>query len=407
VDPVTHSLTGAALSRCGLHRVTPLATATLVVAANAPDIDIAAAALGSYASLALRRGITHGPLAVLLLPFAVTGAILLYDRLRRRRRPDAAPVRPLPTLGLAFLGVLSHPALDWLNTYGVRLLMPFSERWFYGDSLFIIDPWVWLALAAPLVGIYAGSRRGRLLWAVLAVAATAMVMLAPQVPLAARIVWIIGLGAVIATTVRYRRRLAAPPAGTGRDIDAGAAAAEPHPGERRLDSAPGSRSARVAVAAVGIYILLMIAGDAAARSRVATEAVAAGLTVDDLMVAPVPANPLAGEVVVASGTAYHLGSFGWLRRPHVQWSEPIPMGERDATVIATLQLRQVRDFLRWSRFPYVQVTETPDGHAVRFGDARYPGRMAGGLSGITVQVDRAAAAPDLSSPPDSVPAPLP
>jgi inner membrane protein len=38
--------------------------------------------------------------------------------------------------------------LDWLNTYGVRLLMPFSGHWFYGDTLFIIDPWVWLLLGA-------------------------------------------------------------------------------------------------------------------------------------------------------------------------------------------------------------------------------------------------------------------
>ena len=42
--------------------------------------------------------------------------------------------------------MLSHVALDLLNNYGVRLLMPFSGRWFYGDSVFIIDPWLWLIL---------------------------------------------------------------------------------------------------------------------------------------------------------------------------------------------------------------------------------------------------------------------
>ncbi len=30
--------------------------------------------------------------------------------------------------------------MDWLNSYGVRLLMPFSNRWFYGDALYIVDP---------------------------------------------------------------------------------------------------------------------------------------------------------------------------------------------------------------------------------------------------------------------------
>ena len=34
--------------------------------------------------------------------------------------------------------------------------MPFSSRWFYGDTLFIIDVWLWLILG---LGIYAARRR--------------------------------------------------------------------------------------------------------------------------------------------------------------------------------------------------------------------------------------------------------
>ena len=44
---------------------------------------------------------------------------------------------------LSFIGCLTHPALDWLNVYGIRLLEPFSSQWFYGDTLFIIDVWLW------------------------------------------------------------------------------------------------------------------------------------------------------------------------------------------------------------------------------------------------------------------------
>ncbi|MEL7454511.1 MAG: metal-dependent hydrolase, partial [Pseudomonadota bacterium] len=47
---------------------------------------------------------------------------------------------------LSFVGCLSHSALDWLNVYGIRLLEPFSSRWFYGDTLFIIDVWLWALL---------------------------------------------------------------------------------------------------------------------------------------------------------------------------------------------------------------------------------------------------------------------
>jgi inner membrane protein len=398
MDPVTHSLTGAALSRAGLNRTTPLATATLVIAANAPDVDIAAMAWGSYGSLALRRGITHGPLALLLLPLVVTGAVMLYDRgWRRRKRPESAAVRPLAVLALAALGVLTHPALDWLNTYGIRLLMPFSDRWFYGDSLFIIDPWVWLALAAPLVGMYARGRRGTMLWVALGIAAAATVTLAPGVPLLARIIWLAAAAALLAHVVAGRRRERRESAVVGIDTEraGGRAARRAAPAGSAAPSAPagssapsGRQGARLAVAAVAAYILLMVLSDVAGRSRVLSEATSAGITVDDMMLAPVPANPFGGEVVIAAGAAYYLGSFDWLRRPHVRWGAQIPMGTRDEVVLATLQLQQVRDFLRWSRFPFVEVSESADGYVVRFGDARYPGMMRGGLGGITVQVER-------------------
>src|ERR1043165_1620564 len=40
MDPLTHTATGLFLSRAGLNRWTPLATPILLLAANAPDIDI-------------------------------------------------------------------------------------------------------------------------------------------------------------------------------------------------------------------------------------------------------------------------------------------------------------------------------------------------------------------------------
>jgi inner membrane protein len=50
--------------------------------------------------------------------------------------------------------------LDYLNTYGVRFLYPFSGRWFYGDTLFIMDPWVWIALTLGIVFARVQRRRG-------------------------------------------------------------------------------------------------------------------------------------------------------------------------------------------------------------------------------------------------------
>jgi len=160
VDPVCHSLVGATLGESGLKRETGLGMATLLVAANLPDLDILAYFAGPYTALWFRRGITHGILAWLLLPLLLTGAMLVWDRLVRHRggRVPDRPVIPRQLLLLALLGVWTHPLLDLLNTYGIRLLMPFSDTWFFGDTLFIVDPWVWAVLS---LGIVLQRRRNR------------------------------------------------------------------------------------------------------------------------------------------------------------------------------------------------------------------------------------------------------
>ncbi|WP_343346090.1 metal-dependent hydrolase [Sphingomicrobium sp. XHP0239] len=141
MDNITHSLMGGLLSQMGLKKLTARATPTLIIAANLPDVDAVTVLMG-VEHLAMRRGLTHGPIAMLVLPLLLTGLMLLYDRWR----PAKDKVRPGWLLLLAFIGTLSHPALDWLNVYGIRLLEPFSDRWFAGDTLFIIDLWVWVML---------------------------------------------------------------------------------------------------------------------------------------------------------------------------------------------------------------------------------------------------------------------
>ncbi len=149
MDNFTHSLAGWALSQAGLKRKTGLATATLIIAANLPDIDAVATLLGGHQHLAIRRGITHGPIAMIVLPIVLTFAMIGFDRwqAKRGKRPTGrAPIRPVWLLALAFIGTWSHPALDLMNSYGVRLLEPFSSQWYYGDTLYIIDVWLWLIL---------------------------------------------------------------------------------------------------------------------------------------------------------------------------------------------------------------------------------------------------------------------
>lgn len=152
MDNLTHSLIGAVLGRAGLKRRTGLAMPALIIGANIPDIDATCVVFGTE-SLAMRRGITHGPIAWVLLPLLLTGLLWGWDRWQagRGRRPEGRlPVRFGWLYLLSLIGCLSHPVMDWMNNYGIRLLEPFSHRWFHGDVLFIIDLWLWLILGSAL-----------------------------------------------------------------------------------------------------------------------------------------------------------------------------------------------------------------------------------------------------------------
>ena len=161
MDNLTHSLVGALLGQMGLKRKTGLAMPALIIAANIPDIDAVATLLGGHQHLAIRRGITHGPIAMVLLPLLLWAAMLWFDawQTKRGKRPDKRlPIHKGWLLGLAYIGCLSHPLFDWFNSYGIRLLEPFSSQWFYGDTIFIIDIWLWIALIA---GVSMSLRRER------------------------------------------------------------------------------------------------------------------------------------------------------------------------------------------------------------------------------------------------------
>lgn len=161
MDNLTHSLVGALLGQMGLKRKTGLAMPTLIIAANIPDIDAITTLLGGQQHLALRRGLTHGPIAILVLPLLLWGVMLAFDQwqTQRGKRPEKRlPVHRGWLLALAYIGCLSHPLFDWFNSYGIRLLEPFSSQWFYGDTLFIIDIWLWAAL---IIGVWVSLRRER------------------------------------------------------------------------------------------------------------------------------------------------------------------------------------------------------------------------------------------------------
>ena len=164
MDNLTHSLVGALIGQAGLKKKTGLAMPALIIGANLPDVDAACFFwLEGTEHLGFRRGITHGPPAMVLLPLVLAGLLWGWDRWQdsHGKRPEGRlPVSFKWLYLLSLLGCLTHPALDWLNVYGIRLLEPFSSQWFYGDTLFIIDVWLWALMGFAVWFSLRRERRG-------------------------------------------------------------------------------------------------------------------------------------------------------------------------------------------------------------------------------------------------------
>jgi inner membrane protein len=200
-------------------------------------------------------------------------------------------------------------------------------------------------------------------WAVGAGLATALVLLAGVVPVSARVAWVVVL--LLAVAARLR-----------------------HP-----STAWRLRTRSLALGGLGFtaaYIAAMVTSDAAASAVTAEHVRSAGVPARSIMVAPVPANPLRGEIVIATADAYQLGTFDWRARPRVRLEgEPVAAGSlEDPIARAAAAAPAARDYLTWSRYPIVRVTADGDGHLVRFSDARYAdGRRMGALGGVLIHLD--------------------
>src|SRR5664280_784593 len=139
MEPVTHFLTGACISRAGLNRKTAYATVVAVLAAEAADMDIFWSIAGPVEELKRHRGITHTLLGAPFVAAVVVGLVwLLHWWQQNRRRNKTAPQedrQPVHWGWLYCIGLvaaLSHLALDWTNNYGVRPFFPFNPRWYAG-----------------------------------------------------------------------------------------------------------------------------------------------------------------------------------------------------------------------------------------------------------------------------------
>ena len=119
MEPVTHLLTGACLARAGFNRKTALATATMTLAAEAPDIDILGNFRDPVFGFAHHRGFTHSFLGLPLVAALVLALVYGVWRIRGKKTQD--PDLP-PRWGLR-----RSTACQWERVPGLSIPVSFCS----------------------------------------------------------------------------------------------------------------------------------------------------------------------------------------------------------------------------------------------------------------------------------------
>jgi len=200
LDNLTHSLIGLTAAKAGLEKLSPGATILCVLAANAPDADIITGILGDrWIYLRHHRGITHSIVGALAIAIALPLIFYLVGLLVARIRKRPPSVKLVGLLIASLIATATHPLMDWTNNYGVRPLLPWSSKWFYGDFMFVIDPVLWLTLGGAAFLLTAYNAKKMAVWLLLAGVLTFLVFFGPTRqgglanPMLLRVVWIIAL----------------------------------------------------------------------------------------------------------------------------------------------------------------------------------------------------------------------
>jgi inner membrane protein len=350
MDNLAHALVGAAVGRAiGGGRV-PRAAWLGAVAANAPDW--AELFLGwpwpRAQYLAEHRGITHALVGCAVETVALTLATVLALRWWARRRRAVAP-SPLAVGALMAAAVASHPLMDWQGSYGLRPFLPWSDRWYYGDFVAIVDAFYWIV---PLVALAWGGRRHWLPllgYAALWLPAALLVLLTDAAAPWVKAAW-------IAVTV------------------AGMAGWSRHwfgPARARL-------AAGAAVGALALYAAAQLAASLPAKAAIRREARSRFGPAARWAALTTPGRPFSWEPMIAGPDT--VAGPGWATPRHLD----LPVVRRAVAATA-----DGRDIARFARFLAADVDSTGPGDAprVRLRDVRYGGRDGRGWAAVTVTLD--------------------
>lgn len=359
MENLTHSLLGAALAELALPADAPRSRRRLffvsgIVAANLPDADLLYTRITPppLGYLLHHRGHTH-TIAGVIAQALLIGIVCCLPAIRRHVGPSHARLWTL--IGVSMFG---HLLLDSWNSYGVHPFWPLDVRWYYGDAIYILEPWLWLLLgvAAAMNTRHAPGRLA--LGAGLGALTVALVVL-DMIPIGSLVA--LFMGAALLTAVM---RAWTPRARSG-----------------------------LALALLALFVTSMFGVRQRVHARVlAAMSVEPRGRIIDVVLSPNAANPLcwsaltvmvdeqAGEYVTTRGTAAAFGSpgCGSGRRSHVEWN-----------VAARQPLTLLRDRVRrdCSVRAWMQFGRAPELGTRTIGDFRYGGATHDNFSTLRLEAD--------------------
>ena len=179
MDNLAHSLVGLTSAKAGLERLSPYATTICVISANAADADFVSLLFGDrWTLLQHHRGITHSVVGTIAIGLMIPAIAYAIERIISSIRKRTPRMRFRGLLLASIVAATTHPLMDWTNNYGVRPLLPWSGHWFYGDLVFIADPYIWLVLGTVAFLLTSDTKRKMFGWSMIGLIATIVIGLA-------------------------------------------------------------------------------------------------------------------------------------------------------------------------------------------------------------------------------------
>jgi inner membrane protein len=388
VDNLTHTLIGVMVGET-LHRSLPasailsdrarrtVAITVMAVGGNLPDADIIYTTwAGSTVDYVLHhRGHTHTFVGALGLSLAL---FLVIRLVWWRRKITPRPADTWFLAGLSILATMLHLGLDFTNNYGIHPFWPLDNRWYYGDAVFIVEPLLW-ACSAVLLFVLPG-RAWRIVISLVLAAGLGLSWLSGYVPPSmAALLTALTLG--LAAVSRY---------------------------------APARPALIVGLAAWVAVTATFVTTARTAENRIDALLAAQfpGTRTLDVVLTPMPADPVCREVLVVQETtdhyvvrrAFHSLAPGWITADRCRQSYPAgsgttaplePVGQAntdeivwtgelgmDTRLLASLgeQYCAVGALLQFARAPWA----VPQGDGWVVGDLRFDREPGLGLAEVAV-----------------------